>query len=105
MRVLLFNSSGTGQKADVFEMGNVFPRIGIASIAVRLLGHGQGVKIIDPEVQTLNPNQVKNEVRRFKPDIVGFTVYIEEVHQAAYQARLFSQDALYASPPELKQFN
>ncbi|MFQ6062887.1 MAG: hypothetical protein ACE5J9_06900 [Methanosarcinales archaeon] len=46
--ILLFNSPITLGKKDALEMGNLYPRIGIASIAAYLLEKGIEVSVIDP---------------------------------------------------------
>ena len=68
-------------------MGNIYPRIGIGSIAAFLLHNGQEVQILDPELTRLNLDQIKSEIRKVKPDLVGLPAYTEEIHQAANLAK------------------
>ncbi len=80
--VLLFNSPIVKHKRDQLEMGNLYPRIGIASIASTLLRNGVEVGIVDPEIEDLP--DIINRIHKFKPDIVGIPAYTEEIHDAAY---------------------
>lgn len=82
MRVMLFNSSIVGAKKDVLEAGNLYPRIGIASIASHLLQNGISVSILDPDAYKLGIEQIKEQVKREKPDIVGLPAFTEEVCDA-----------------------
>jgi len=83
--VTLFNSPIMKEKTDVFEMGNLFPRIGIASIAAVLLKNNIKTIVIDPQVMSLE--DVKNKIKGFNPDIVGIPAYTSEIHDAADTAR------------------
>ena len=89
--VLLFNSPVRQQKRDPFEMENLYPRIGIASIAAYLQEDGIEVYIIDPEAEGLDSNGVKNRISRVSPDIVGIPAYTEEIHDAAYTAKFVKE--------------
>ena len=81
-RVILFNSSVLGSKKDVFEAGNLYPRIGIASIASFLLQNGISVSILDPDASKLDIKQIMEIMNKEKPDIVGLPAFTEEVFDA-----------------------
>lgn len=87
MDVVLFNSSAIGSKEDVIEMSGAYPRIGIAAIAAYLLENDINVKIIDPELKQLTIEEIKKEVVRLNPDIIGLPAYTEEINNAAIIAR------------------
>ncbi|MGA9387732.1 MAG: radical SAM protein [Candidatus Bathyarchaeia archaeon] len=89
--VVLFNSPSIRERKDVLETGNVYPRIGIASLAAYLLENNIKVHIIDPEANHLTPEQIKNRILEIKPSIVGIPAFTEEVHDAAYTASLVKQ--------------
>src|SRR4030042_5127972 len=82
MRVMLFNSSIVEAKRDVLEAGNLYPRIGIASIASYLLQRGTSVSILDPDAYKLDILQIKERVKQDKPDIVGLPAFTEEICDA-----------------------
>jgi len=97
MDVVLFNSSTIGSKEDVIEMSGAYPRIGIASIAAYLLEHGVDVRIVDPELKKLSIEDIKKEISKFNPAIVGLPAYTEEIHNAAIIAEAvkeFSPDTI-----------
>lgn len=83
MDVVLFNSSAIGSKEDVIEMSGAYPRIGIAAIAAYLLENDISVKIIDPELKQLTIEDIKKEVVRLNPYIIGLPAYTEEINNAA----------------------
>ncbi len=87
MDVVLFNSSAIGSKEDVIEMSGAYPRIGIAAIAAYLLENDISVKIIDPELKQLTIEDIKKEVVRLNPNIIGLPAYTEEINNAAIIAR------------------
>jgi len=89
--VLLFNSSIWQKKRDPFEMENLYPRIGIASIAACLQENGIEVYVIDPEAEGLDYSGVKSRISKTSPGIVGIPAYTEEVHDAAYTAKLVKE--------------
>lgn len=88
MTVLLFNSPRIGEAKDIFEMGSIYPRIGIASIGAHLRSHGHNVKILEPRLSQGGLDNTLEEVKRAKPDIVGIPAFTEEVHQASELAKL-----------------
>ncbi len=44
------------------------------------------IKIIDAKLERLNFDQVLHQLNEFKPNVVGFTAYTNEIKPAAYQA-------------------
>lgn len=89
--VLLFNSPIRQKKRDPLEVENLYPRIGIASIAACLQENGIEVHIIDPEAEGLDSNGVKGRISKTSPGIVGIPAYTEEVCDAAYTAGLVKE--------------
>jgi radical SAM superfamily enzyme YgiQ (UPF0313 family) len=79
---MLFNSSTVEPKKDVLEAGNLYPRIGIASIASYLLDNGMSVSIMDPDAYKLDVEQIRDRVKQEKPDVVGLPAFTEEVCDA-----------------------
>lgn len=84
--VLLFNSPVIRKQEDVFQLGNLYPRIGVASIAAVLLEHGHKVTVFDPQNEPLD--RVKETIQNAHPDIVGIPAYTQEFFDAAYTAEL-----------------
>lgn len=78
-RVILFNSCIVGAKKDVLEAENLYPRIGIASIASYLLQNGVSVIILDPDAYKIDIEQIKERVKLENPDMVGLPAFTEEV--------------------------
>jgi len=84
-KVLLFNSPIIKEKMDKLEMGNAFPRIGIASIAAYLKEKGIKVKVFDPTGES--SSKITLTLRRFNPDIVGIPSFTSEIYDANETAR------------------
>ena len=88
MSVLLFNSPLVRQRKDELQMGNVYPRISIASLAAYLIESNVKVHIIDPMAHKLDEKGVKERIAALNPSVVGISAFTEEVHDAAYTASL-----------------
>lgn len=73
------------EKMDKLEMGNAFPRIGIASIAAYLKKNGVKVKVFDPAGESIK--KITSVLKRFNPDIVGIPAYTSEIYAANETAR------------------
>lgn len=73
---------------DRQQIGDIWPRLGIASIGTVLEENNIDVKIIDPIAERLGMREVKERISRFKPDIVGISVYTEEIEDAAELAKI-----------------
>lgn len=71
---------------DPAGAGEVFPRIGIASIAAYLESKGVEVKVIDSVAEGLTLKDVIKEVSKYDPRVVGVTVYTQEIIDAAKTA-------------------
>jgi len=75
VRVLLINPSMNMQKLGRFaNLLEPMPCIGLAYIAGALEQHGVFVRAIDMFADKLSGAEVVERTRRFKPDLVGFTV-------------------------------
>lgn len=75
MRVLLINPAMNLQKLGRFAgLLEPMPCIGLAYIASALEAHGDFVRVIDMFAEKLSAAEVVEKVRRFEPDMVGFTV-------------------------------
>lgn len=89
--VVLFNSPIELNRHDFFEMNGSYPRIGVASIAAYLLERDIDVKIIDPKAERLDIEKVKDIIKRLNPEIVGIHAFTEEIHDAAYTAKIIKE--------------
>ncbi len=69
-----------------------FVRTGLACLAAYLRQFPEfDVKIVDAKFERLKFNQVLDIVRSWKPDLVGFTAFTNEIKPAAYQAGLIKR--------------
>lgn len=85
--VLLFNSPIIiKEKVDKLEMGNMFPRIGIASIAACLKKEKIKVGVFDPSGES--ERTIVSFIKKFKPDIVGIPAFTSEIYDANETTRL-----------------
>jgi radical SAM superfamily enzyme YgiQ (UPF0313 family) len=78
MRVLLCLPTNQLVK-DKKQLIEVFPNIGLAYIGAYLLRNGIDVKILDPRLDNLSLKEFKKEFIKYKPDIIGFSSYTEEI--------------------------
>lgn len=89
--VLLFNSTTISRGADIVDIGDSYPRVGVASIASYLQQHGIKVNIIDPHAEKLGLKEIKDKVMKIRPDIVGLSAYTEEICDAAEIAKTIKE--------------
>lgn len=68
-----------GLVKDKKQLTEVFPHIGLAYIGAYLLKNGIDVKIIDSRLDNLSLKEFQKEIRKYKPDIIGFSAYTEEI--------------------------
>ncbi len=64
------------------------PMLGLAYIAASLRDQGHFVKIIDYEVSKQQLDEVKGDIEKFKPDVVGMTAYITNMRRCAAVAKI-----------------
>jgi anaerobic magnesium-protoporphyrin IX monomethyl ester cyclase len=88
-KVFLFNSPIIREKIDKLEMGNAFPRIGIALMAAHLKENGIKVKVFDPTGES--KKRMISLIKRFNPDIVGIPAFTSEIYDANETARLVKE--------------
>lgn len=88
--VLLFNSPIIKEKTDKLEMANMFPRIGIASIAACLKEEKIKVEVFDPSGEP--ERNIISLIKRFKPDIVGIPAFTSEIYDANETARFIKKN-------------
>ena len=75
MRVLLINPAMNMQKLGKFAaLLEPMPCIGLAYIAGALEAHGVLVRALDMFADKLDADEIIERTKRFKPDLVGFTV-------------------------------
>lgn len=87
MSVVLFNSPSVTPVLDVVQRGGAHLRIGVASIAAFLLKNGVNVEVLDPVVEKLDLNAIKNKIQKIQPNVVGIPAYTEEIFDAAAIAK------------------
>lgn len=83
-QVILFNSPWIKKKEDIVEEDNTHLRIGIASIAAYLKSNNIDVTIIDSN----DINEIKEKIKEYNPDIVGFPAYTFEIFDSAETATI-----------------
>lgn len=75
MRVLLINPAMNMHKLGRFAaLLEPMPCIGLAYIAGALEAHGVLVRALDMFAEKLDANEIVDRAKRFRPDLVGFTV-------------------------------
>lgn len=79
-RLLLFNSPWINESVDHFQSGNLYPRIGVASIAAYVRENGHDVEILDPNISL--KADIISRLKRFSPDFVGIPCYTQEFYDA-----------------------
>ena len=70
---------------DVNALWDLFPW-NLCQIASMIEGICSEVKIIDSYKDKLSKEQLKKEIEKFKPDIVGLTVLMDQYGEAAHVA-------------------
>ncbi len=89
-RVLLVVPPGTREESygRLSGAAGQLPMLGLAYIASSLIDQGHQVKVIDYEVSALPMSQVENDIRDFRPDIVGMTAYITNMRRCGQIAKI-----------------
>ena len=70
---------------DVNALWDLFPW-NLCQMAAMVEGMCSDVKIIDAYKENLSKDQLKQEIKKFKPDIVGLTVLMDQYGEAAHIA-------------------
>ena len=70
---------------DVNALWDLFPW-NLCQMAAMIEGICSDVKIIDAYKENLSKDQLKQEIKKFKPDIVGLTVLMDQYGKAAHMA-------------------
>ena len=68
------------------DMGTLYPSLGMAAVAAICEAKGHTVKVTDGEAMFFNFDDIKREIKEFKPDLVGmptFATNIDTCHQIA----------------------
>lgn len=73
-RVLLIKPNYRTTGWDYYNMD--FPPINLTYIASYLTDLNVEVKILDTKVKNLNNSQIQKKIKKFKPDIVGISVFV-----------------------------
>lgn len=69
-----------------------FGRVGLACLAAYLRKYGyHNIKIVDAKFERLGFDECLAEIQAFKPDIVGYTAFTNEIKPAAYVAARLKQ--------------
>lgn len=82
MKKILFFTPPRGKIRDVKQLDSQFLRIGIAYIVAYLRENGHKVKIIDCIASNLDLEDVREEIKREKPDFIGLGPFTEEIFRA-----------------------
>lgn len=86
MRALLMNPPTVGV-ANITEIGEAFPRIGIASIAGFVESKGIEVRVLDPVAEKYSLKDSLKWIRKYQPDVVGIGAFTQEIINAAKTAK------------------
>jgi radical SAM superfamily enzyme YgiQ (UPF0313 family) len=81
MKIQLFVPPG-GYFAERWTKGSSMPPLGLLYIAAVLEKQGHEIKIVPADVLNLNWNQIAEEIRKFKADIIGVTSTTENRFQS-----------------------
>jgi radical SAM superfamily enzyme YgiQ (UPF0313 family) len=84
---------------DLASVGSTLPHLGLLMLGSVLRKAGHRVRIIDSTAQILDNKETLEEIKKFKPDIVGFTGVTPSILKAAKMASMVKD--LYPSIPIL----
>jgi len=84
---------------DLASVGSTLPHLGLLMLGSVLRKSGHNVRIIDSTAQILDNKETLEEIKKFKPDIVGFTGVTPSILKAAKMASMVKD--LYPSIPIL----
>lgn len=83
MKIVLLNSASLSKPKDHMQRVLPHPRVGVAMIAACLREVGHEVCVIDPAVENLPLEGLVHKILECSPDLVGFSVFSEEIYDAA----------------------
>lgn len=86
MKVILINTSFK----DIFGYERMFP-IGLGYIAAVLLQNGYEVKLLEPQLDNISDNELKNFLSEENPDIVGITAVTPTFPEAVRIAKIIKE--------------
>ena len=84
---------------DLASVGSTLPHLGLLMLGSVLRKSGHNVRIIDSTAQILDNKETLEEIKKFQPDIVGFTGVTPSILKAAKMASMVKD--LYPSIPIL----
>lgn len=89
-RVLLVVPPGTVEEhiGRLSGAAGELPMLGLAYIAASLRDQGHDVRVVDYEVNGWPMSQVEEDIRAFKPDLVGMTAYITNMRRCGTVAKI-----------------
>ena len=86
-RVLLNNPPAT--RADPYSGGRVFGCTGLAAVAGYLRSAADcEIAVVDSPLEGLDLERTLERIEDFRPDVIGFTAYTEQIKAAARMAQL-----------------
>ena len=109
-RILLLNPniSGDVRYGKFKEVGSYLPPYGLLCIAAVLEEHGHIVSVLDADINNgLKPNEIKNAIDRFEPNIIGISAYSigrKQVINTAKHIKSFSSVLLVVGGPHVITF-
>ncbi len=84
---------------DLASVGSTLPHLGLLMLGSALRKSGHRVRIIDSTAQILDNKETLEEIKKFQPDIVGFTGVTPSILKAVKMASMVKD--LYPSIPIL----
>ena len=91
LRIALVNAPPLGVIEPWYDAPD-FPRSSLASLAAYMRQYnGYAIKVIDAKFDRLSFDQTIAQILLFKPDIVGFTAFTNEIKPCAYVAAKIKQ--------------
>jgi radical SAM superfamily enzyme YgiQ (UPF0313 family) len=84
---------------DLASVGSTLPHLGLLMLGSVLHKSGHRVRIIDSTAQILDNKETLEEIKKFQPDIVGFTAVTPSIFKAVKMASMVKD--LYPSIPIL----
>ena len=87
MRVMLIIPPRIKSRHRDFALYYSNPHIGMAYLAAALREKGHSVKMIDAQAQERSFGDLQTQVTAFSPELVGITVYTEQIEEAGNAAR------------------
>ena len=83
-RILLIKPNYRGSEAWFHFLNVNFPPINLTYIASYLVDLDVEVEILDAKVKNLSYKQIKKKIEKFKPDIVGVSVFVSAAINVCY---------------------